>query len=235
MSVPTHHHMQKLHPCRYALALLLTLGLGASLRAQAVTPSGASTEQQAQAAAETPVVLNAFTVDTSTDVGYVAVNSLAGGRNNTPLAITPTTVSALTAEFIDDLQLTNATDALKWTMNAIPQNLTPNVGSGNEFNSWAVNLRGAGSGPQGGTAPTVNYFPIYAIKDFFNVDRFELNLGPNSILFGVDRESTRLNSSHLGISYAVFCLKKNKTHLSGFCGTAASRSSSRRCARGGFG
>src|ERR1035441_3115169 len=25
-----------------------------------------------------------------------------------------------------------------------------------------------------------------------------------------DRKSTRLNSSHLGISYAVFCLKKNE-------------------------
>src|SRR5262245_65250016 len=30
-----------------------------------------------------------------------------------------------------------------------------------------------------------------------------------------DRKSTRLNSSHLGISYAVFCLKKkkNKKHI----------------------
>src|SRR5262245_64896104 len=27
-----------------------------------------------------------------------------------------------------------------------------------------------------------------------------------------DRKSTRLNSSHLGISYAVFCLKKKKTN-----------------------
>src|SRR5262245_65122877 len=27
-----------------------------------------------------------------------------------------------------------------------------------------------------------------------------------------DRKSTRLNSSHLGISYAVFCLKKNKNN-----------------------
>src|ERR1035438_4466207 len=26
----------------------------------------------------------------------------------------------------------------------------------------------------------------------------------------IDRKSTRLNSSHLGISYAVFCLKKNE-------------------------
>src|SRR5437899_12234091 len=28
--------------------------------------------------------------------------------------------------------------------------------------------------------------------------------------FEPDRKSTRLNSSHLGISYAVFCLKKKK-------------------------
>src|SRR3712207_7161606 len=28
---------------------------------------------------------------------------------------------------------------------------------------------------------------------------------------GVDRKSTRLNSSHANISYAVFCLKKKKT------------------------
>src|SRR5436853_738839 len=28
-----------------------------------------------------------------------------------------------------------------------------------------------------------------------------------------DRKSTRLNSSHLGISYAVFCLKKKKKSL----------------------
>src|SRR5262245_31740218 len=28
------------------------------------------------------------------------------------------------------------------------------------------------------------------------------------VKLGIDRKSTRLNSSHLGISYAVFCLKK---------------------------
>src|SRR5437660_2319319 len=29
---------------------------------------------------------------------------------------------------------------------------------------------------------------------------------------GTDRKSTRLNSSHVAISYAVFCLKKKKKH-----------------------
>src|SRR5205814_5897869 len=32
---------------------------------------------------------------------------------------------------------------------------------------------------------------------------------------GRDRKSTRLNSSHLGISYAVFCLKKKRTSVMG--------------------
>src|SRR3712207_9348625 len=31
-----------------------------------------------------------------------------------------------------------------------------------------------------------------------------------TLVLGVDRKSTRLNSSHANISYAVFCLKKKK-------------------------
>src|SRR5256885_12285927 len=41
-----------------------------------------------------------------------------------------------------------------------------------------------------------------------------------------DRKSTRLNSSHLVISYAVFCLKKkNTSRMSFFCPHAAEPSS----------
>src|SRR2546426_4968371 len=39
--------------------------------------------------------------------------------------------------------------------------------------------------------------------------RFALIRGP-VYLIEIDRKSTRLNSSHLVISYAVFCLKKKK-------------------------
>src|SRR5688500_19843022 len=38
--------------------------------------------------------------------------------------------------------------------------------------------------------------------------------GGNAAICGeIDRKSTRLNSSHLVISYAVFCLKKKKNRL----------------------
>src|ERR1039458_2070039 len=36
-----------------------------------------------------------------------------------------------------------------------------------------------------------------------------------------DRKSTRLNSSHLGISYAVFCLKKHRNRMIVFAPTSA--------------
>src|ERR1035438_10573350 len=64
-----------------------------------------------------------------------------------------------------------------------------------------------------------------AIRDlrFMNAAVAQSNIGPNDykalvcvFLQGgndsnnLDRKSTRLNSSHLGISYAVFCLKKKK-------------------------
>src|SRR5256886_5011249 len=38
----------------------------------------------------------------------------------------------------------------------------------------------------------------------------EYPAAPQQIDFGTDRKSTRLNSSHSQISYAVFCLKKKK-------------------------
>src|SRR5947199_6608020 len=40
----------------------------------------------------------------------------------------------------------------------------------------------------------------------------QMTSGP-PVIENLDRKSTRLNSSHLGISYAVFCLKKKKEKL----------------------
>src|SRR5438045_6854849 len=44
-----------------------------------------------------------------------------------------------------------------------------------------------------------------------------------AILATLDRKSTRLNSSHLGISYAVFCLKKKNVNASNQTPPAATR------------
>src|SRR5690606_42137212 len=45
------------------------------------------------------------------------------------------------------------------------------------------------------------------------IERFTID-SPRSPI-GEDRKSTRLNSSHVKISYAVFCLKKKKQEIDG--------------------
>src|SRR5207249_11743030 len=42
---------------------------------------------------------------------------------------------------------------------------------------------------------------------------FFLGFGESALRFEVDRKSTRLNSSHVSISYAVFCLKKKMLRI----------------------
>src|SRR2546430_4197097 len=43
---------------------------------------------------------------------------------------------------------------------------------------------------------------------------FTLTISPSTRAATRDRKSTRLNSSHSQISYAVFCLKKKTSHFS---------------------
>src|SRR3712207_8662582 len=44
-------------------------------------------------------------------------------------------------------------------------------------------------------------------------DMQRIRTSTEAIARGVDRKSTRLNSSHANISYAVFCLKKKKNNI----------------------
>src|SRR5256885_8146545 len=52
----------------------------------------------------------------------------------------------------------------------------------------------------------------------------------SNFISSADRKSTRLNSSHLVISYAVFCLKKKKNYSGGFVTRQAFVDSRRRSA-----
>src|SRR5690242_21360323 len=49
---------------------------------------------------------------------------------------------------------------------------------------------------------------VVMARELFEVDHPGLHLLVSP--FFIDRKSTRLNSSHMSISYAVFCLKKKK-------------------------
>src|SRR3712207_8131637 len=58
--------------------------------------------------------------------------------------------------------------------------------------------------------------PVLSEEFFFDPPNFTFPFGAHICVVevdtetGLDRKSTRLNSSHANISYAVFCLKKKK-------------------------
>src|SRR2546426_5835410 len=66
-------------------------------------------------------------------------------------------------------------------------------------------------------APLVHQLPARVIPGLLRVDQHPVEVEDDCLdhraLGTSDRKSTRLNSSHLVISYAVFCLKKKKPQL----------------------
>src|SRR2546426_6671702 len=63
-------------------------------------------------------------------------------------------------------------------------------------------------GDQPATASEVSYFPFEAAAALSMTRLTSVPLPVPRSCAAEDRKSTRLNSSHLVISYAVFCLKK---------------------------
>jgi outer membrane receptor protein involved in Fe transport len=77
------------------------------------------------------VTLTAFTVNASTDVGYMATNTLAGTRLNTPLRDVGTAVSVVTKEFLTDVDANDSSTLLTYTVSTEVGGIDGNYAGGN--------------------------------------------------------------------------------------------------------
>src|SRR5690625_6962597 len=66
----------------------------------------------------------------------------------------------------------------------------------------------------GSTGLGKQIFNVLTTTDHKMISILYMSLAFSFFAFGGDRKSTRLNSSHVAISYAVFCLKKKITIVS---------------------
>jgi outer membrane receptor protein involved in Fe transport len=119
------------------------------------------------------ITLAAFEVSSDRDVGYTASSALAGGRIESLLKETPSAITILTAEFLEDIASTSISTAAEWAPNSIP------TGEQSTTGDYSVNIRGVGN-----SFPSRNYFRWYVSSDSYNTERLEFARGPNSILFG---------------------------------------------------
>jgi outer membrane receptor protein involved in Fe transport len=172
--------------CRRSLLLVFSFPFASFTLAQTAPALPPPASPAPLALPDQPVVLETFTVNTERDRGYIAVDALAGGRTNTPIKLTPASMSSLTRTFLNDLGIQDVREALRWSVNVVPSDPLAGKGfAGQAFHAWSYNFRGAGAGQQGGPGPTRNYFSFFENPDSYNIDRVEFTRGPNSILFGL--------------------------------------------------
>lgn len=157
---------------RLPLAGLLA-ACGAALSAQ---------QSPVTAAAEKTIVLSPFVVNSSKDVGYVATNTLAGSRLNTPLADTPASISVFTSEFLADIDASDVLKALEYSVNF--QEDRTNAG-GNPQQENDINIQARGFAGGGFRQASRNYFTWFLNGDSYNTESITFSRGPNSILFGL--------------------------------------------------
>ncbi|MEO7413671.1 MAG: TonB-dependent receptor plug domain-containing protein, partial [Opitutaceae bacterium] len=153
------------------------------------------------------ILMNPFEVNTEKDRGYAAGNTLSGGRADTPLAITPASISVMTREFLEDFDLTDMNQAAAWTvgMDAAEGGESGAFG-GNRFQA---SFRGAGTG---GNFPVRDGSINYYVSDSYNTERLDFSRGPNAALFGdggpgglqgSSSKQARLNSRATSVSMRV--------------------------------
>lgn len=129
------------------------------------TPTGAATDEI--------IVLSPFLVNSAKDSGYRAGNSVSATRVDTPIQDLPFTISALTQEFISDINQNDLLGTLR----------------------YAAGVSGASSDFTGGNAQyVIDGFPQYPLRngmpggfqnaDTVNIERVEIVQGPASLLYG---------------------------------------------------
>lgn len=155
----------------------------------AAIPAPARPETATPSPEET-LVLSPFTVTTDRDTGYAAASSLAGTRLNSELRNTPAAISVFTAEFIQDIGVTNVKDALAYALNGGNEQITDFTGNTTQFGDLRLQLRGFVGATLGR-----NYFSWGLSSDSYTTERLDFARGPNAVLFGIGAPGGVLNTT----------------------------------------
>jgi outer membrane receptor protein involved in Fe transport len=148
--------------------------------------------------------LSPFEVTTDRDVGYVATQTLAGTRIRTDLGDVASSISVVTKDFMNDIGATDSGTLLQYTANAevagtsgtytgLGSNQTLYDGTKITTNN---RLRGLDSADT-----TRDYFLSSIPWDSYNIDRVDIQRGPNAILFGLGSPAGIVNAGMHNAQY----------------------------------
>ncbi len=148
--------------------------------------------------------LSPFSVDETTDIGYLATSTLAGSRLKTSLRDLGTSISIVNAEFLRDTGATDLEDVLVLTPNSEVAGLGGNFTASQYAGSGNIIPEGSRDNPSGGFTRvrglaaadlTRNLFLTDTPFDSYNTDRIDIQRGPNSALFGLGNPGGIVNAT----------------------------------------
>jgi hypothetical protein len=142
--------------------------------------------------------LSPFEVDSSTDTGYRATNTLSGTRFNSSLRDTSASISVWTEEFLEDTGLTEIDELIEYSLNTV-LDTNDQDGAGGGFNVFtnatAVTQRIRTRGIE--SSRGIDYFKAIVPDDSYKIGRYDDSRGPNGVLFGVSAAGGIINQSSI--------------------------------------
>jgi outer membrane receptor for ferric coprogen and ferric-rhodotorulic acid len=178
----------------WVLGVLSLVASGLLVEAQ----EGVEAEDDEEEGTEEVFVLSPFVVEGEDSIGYRATHTLGGTRIRTQLEDVGASIQVITAEFLQDTGATDNQSLLQYTANT-------------EVGGVDGNFAGAGEGPGvyesfGNPSATTrvrglaaadntrNYFLSDIPWDAYNVERVDIQRGPNAILFGFGSPAGIINT-----------------------------------------
>ncbi|MBC2606790.1 TonB-dependent receptor plug domain-containing protein [Pelagicoccus albus] len=169
------------------------LALGAALL---VAPLSSAQDEE-----EEVFELSPFSVQGDDNSGYRASSTLAGTRIRTDLKDVGSAISVVTEEFLRDTAATDNESLLIYTTGTEVGGINGNFaggGDGGRVDTDAQRLRPNQATRVRGLAAADNtrdFFQTDIPWDSFNVDRIDLQRGPNSVLFGLGSPAGVINAT----------------------------------------
>lgn len=151
--------------------------------------------------------MSPFEVTAGSFNGYSTTETLAGTRLRTDLKDLATSISVVNNQFLKDTGATDNQSLLVYTTNTEVGGLKGNFYSssnGANYNETAKLINPSANNRIRGLASadnTQNYFLSDSPWDGYNVDRVEMQRGPNSILFGVGSPAGIVNTVTKSANY----------------------------------
>jgi hypothetical protein len=159
------------------------------------------------------LLLSPFTVESSSEVGYLATETLSGTRLRTSMKDIGSSITVATEEFMNDLNATDNETLMEYMAGTevggersinLPtygggSTVTDNFGSA----SSSTRIRGLATADN-----TLDFFLSSVNWDGYAVDRVDVQRGPNAILFGLGSPAGIINGSLRSARFG-----ENKGHL----------------------